>query len=77
MIGLTTDVTRATPLHDPLSHLVFTAHGDDVQFTMVDGEVLMDDGDVKTVDADDVRERVRAVDLDLEEYRERAQDVKP
>jgi cytosine/adenosine deaminase-related metal-dependent hydrolase len=59
IVGITTDLTRATPIHDPLSHLVFAAHGDDVRFTMVDGEVRYDDGHVG-VDADEVRERAQA-----------------
>jgi len=57
VIGITTDRTRATPLHDPLSHLVYAAHGDDVVFTMVDGEVRYDDGEHVGLDADAVRER--------------------
>ncbi|MFB6297023.1 MAG: 5'-deoxyadenosine deaminase [Salinirussus sp.] len=79
VIGLTTDVTRATPLHDVLSHLVYAARAADVQFTMVDGEVLMRDGEVTVVDADAVREEAQqtADDLDMEAARERAQQVKP
>ena len=57
LIGLTTEKTRATPIHDPLSHLVYAAHGDDVVFTMVDGEVRYDDGEHVGMDADAVRER--------------------
>jgi 5-methylthioadenosine/S-adenosylhomocysteine deaminase len=66
IIGLSTDVTRATPLNDVLSHLVFAAHGDDVAFTMVDGEVLYEDGEVMVADAQAIREEARAVDLDLD-----------
>jgi cytosine/adenosine deaminase-related metal-dependent hydrolase len=36
---------------------VYAAHGDDVVFTMVDGEVRYDDGEHVGVDADAVRER--------------------
>ena len=57
VIGLTTDRTRATPVHDPLSHLVYAAHGDDVVFTMVDGEVRYDDGEHVDVDIEAVRSR--------------------
>ncbi|MFC5277657.1 5'-deoxyadenosine deaminase [Halorubrum rubrum] len=57
VIGLTTDRTRATPVHDPLSHLVYAAHGDDVVFTMVDGTVRYDDGEHVGIDAAAVRER--------------------
>ncbi|WP_459883052.1 5'-deoxyadenosine deaminase [Halorubrum gandharaense] len=57
VIGLTTDKTRATPLHDPLSHLVYATHGDDVEFTMVDGDVVYDDGEHVGIDAAAVRAR--------------------
>jgi cytosine/adenosine deaminase-related metal-dependent hydrolase len=58
VIGLSTDTSRATPIHDPISHLVFAAHGDDVELTMVDGEVRYDDGHVG-IDAEAVRERAQ------------------
>ncbi|MFC6835344.1 5'-deoxyadenosine deaminase [Halomarina ordinaria] len=61
VIGLTTDLTRATPLYDPFSHLVFAARGDDVRFTMVDGRVLQDRGEVVVADADAIRARARDV----------------
>ncbi|MFB6189693.1 MAG: 5'-deoxyadenosine deaminase [Halapricum sp.] len=79
IVGLTTDVTRAAPLHDVLSHLVFAARGSDVEFTMVDGEVLMRDGEVTVVDAGEIRQRAQEIadSLDLEAARESARDVKP
>lgn len=77
IVGVRTDVTRATPLHDVLSHLVFAAHGDDVVFTMVDGQVLMEDGEVTVVDADEIRAEANAIDLDLTEARESARTVRP
>ena len=79
VIGLTTDRTRAVPVHDVFSHLAFAAHGDDVQFTMVDGEVLMADGEVRVVDAAAIRRRGREVGLglDLEEERRAARRQKP
>ena len=77
IVGVRTDITRATPLHDVLSHLVFAAHGDDVVFTMVDGEVLMEEGDVTVVDADAIRDQADAIDLDLEDARESARKVRP
>ena len=57
VVGITTEKTRATPLHDPLSHLVYAAHGDDVVFTMVAGEVRYDGGEHVGIDANAVRER--------------------
>ncbi|PSQ45741.1 ethylammeline chlorohydrolase [Halobacteriales archaeon SW_12_67_38] len=61
VVGLSTDLTRATPLHDVFSHLVFAAHGDDVAFTMVDGEVLYEDGELTVADAPAIREEARRV----------------
>jgi len=79
IVGLSTDTTRATPLHDVLSFIVFAARGEDVQFTMVDGNVLMENGDVVVADADSVRESAATVaeSLDLSEARAQAQEQKP
>jgi len=60
IVGLTTDSERATPVHDPVSHLVFAAHGDDVRFTMVDGRVRYEGGEHVGVDAAEIRERAQA-----------------
>jgi cytosine/adenosine deaminase-related metal-dependent hydrolase len=66
IVGLSTDCTRATPLHDVLSHLVFAAHGDDVRFTMVDGTVLQEEGAVTTVDAEAIRRRASEIGLGMD-----------
>jgi 5-methylthioadenosine/S-adenosylhomocysteine deaminase len=41
---------RQTPLYDPISHLVYVTHGDDVQTTIVNGKVLMRDRKMLTLD---------------------------
>jgi 5-methylthioadenosine/S-adenosylhomocysteine deaminase len=41
---------RQTPMYDPVAHLVYSAHGDDVTTTIVDGKVLMRDRKVLTLD---------------------------
>jgi 5-methylthioadenosine/S-adenosylhomocysteine deaminase len=46
-----------TPDHDPVSHLVYAANGGDVRHTVCDGEVLMRDRAVQTLDEAAVRER--------------------
>jgi guanine deaminase len=79
IIGLTTDSTRGTPLYEILSYLVFAARGTDVEFTMVDGEVLMEDGTVTVADADAIRETATAVaeSLDISDARASAREQKP
>ena len=42
---------RQTPLYDPVSHLVYTTRGDDVDTTIVNGTVLMRGRVVRTLDA--------------------------
>jgi cytosine/adenosine deaminase-related metal-dependent hydrolase len=59
VIGLSTDAARAVPVHDPLSALVYATHGDDVTFTMVDGRVLQDGGEIQCCDAAGIRARAR------------------
>ena len=41
---------RQTPLYDPISHLVYASRGDDVETTVVNGQVLMRDRKVRTLD---------------------------
>jgi cytosine/adenosine deaminase-related metal-dependent hydrolase len=79
VIGLDTDRTRAVPMHDVFSYLVFAARGDDVVFTMVDGDVLMDEGTVMSVDADEIRRRGSEIGLglDLEAERRAARSHRP
>jgi 5-methylthioadenosine/S-adenosylhomocysteine deaminase len=42
---------RQTPMYDPISHLVYVLHGDDVRNTVVNGRVLMRDRKVLTLDS--------------------------
>jgi len=61
VVGLRTDASRSVPVHDAHSYLAFAAHGDDVALTMVDGEVLYRDGEVRSVDRAAVHERAREI----------------
>ena len=51
VITVSMGAARQTPVYDPVSHLVYVTHGDDVRTTIVDGKVLMRDRQVKTLDA--------------------------
>ncbi|MBP1921891.1 5-methylthioadenosine/S-adenosylhomocysteine deaminase [Halorubrum alkaliphilum] len=51
------DAPHLTPVHDLVSHLAYAASGHDVRHTVCDGEVLMRDRDVLTLDVEAVRER--------------------
>jgi 5-methylthioadenosine/S-adenosylhomocysteine deaminase len=45
---------RQTPMYDPISHLVYVTRGTDVRATVVNGQVLMRDGAVRTVNEAEV-----------------------
>ena len=77
IIGIDTGNTRASPLHDIFSYLVFAAHGDDVVFSMVDGTILMQNGEVVVADAEAIRRKANAVELDLDAARAEARKVRP
>jgi 5-methylthioadenosine/S-adenosylhomocysteine deaminase len=51
VIAVSMGAARQTPLYDSVSHLVYVTHGDDVRSTIVNGRVLMKDGQVRTLNA--------------------------
>jgi 5-methylthioadenosine/S-adenosylhomocysteine deaminase len=58
---------RQTPMYDPISHLVYVARGSDVQTTIVNGKILMQERKVLTLDeaaiireANEIAVKVRA-----------------
>ena len=50
LITVSVSGARQTPMYDPISHLVYVIHGDDVRNTIVNGRVLMRDRKVLTLD---------------------------
>ena len=55
------DVRRPglTPLYSVYSHLVYAARGSDVATVIVNGRVVVEDGEILTVDEEEVMERAR------------------
>src|SRR5205823_2081406 len=61
LIAVSMDGARQTPMYDPVSHLVYVAHGDDVRTTIVAGRVLMRERRVLTLNEADVLRDARAM----------------
>ena len=61
LITVSMDGARQTPMFDPISHLVYVSRGDDVRTTIVAGQVLMRDRQVRTLDRQDVLRDARAM----------------
>ena len=64
------DTRRAglTPLYNVYSHLVYAARGSDVSTVVVNGRVVVRDGEVTTVDEAEVMERAHT-------FRDRVREV--
>lgn len=60
LIVVRMDAPRQTPMYDPVSHLVYTTRGDDVESTVVNGRVLMRGGRVLTLNESDVLKQANA-----------------
>jgi 5-methylthioadenosine/S-adenosylhomocysteine deaminase len=54
LIVVRMDQPRQTPMYDPISHLVYTTRGDDVETTIVNGRVLMRGGRVLTLNESEI-----------------------
>jgi 5-methylthioadenosine/S-adenosylhomocysteine deaminase len=60
LIVVNASTARHTPMYDPISHLVYVTHGDDVQTTIVNGKVLMRSRKALTLDENAVLSEARA-----------------
>ncbi len=57
LVALRMDNFCVTPMHNPVSALVYSALGDEPELVLVDGHVVMSEGRVRTVDEEEVRAR--------------------
>lgn len=55
------DATHMIPLYDPYSALVYAANARDVRTTIIHGRVVMEDRVITTIDAAEVKRRMRAI----------------
>ncbi len=55
LIGLRKDAPHMLPLHDPLAQLVYAASSADVEFVMIDGNILMEKGELTTLDEEKIK----------------------
>jgi 5-methylthioadenosine/S-adenosylhomocysteine deaminase len=61
LIQVSFDDVHFVPTYDVISHLVYVADEQDVASTVVDGQVLMRDGKILTIDTDRVRREANAL----------------
>jgi 5-methylthioadenosine/S-adenosylhomocysteine deaminase len=61
LIAVGVSEARHTPMYDPVSHLVYVVRGDDVDLSIVNGRVLMQDRRVLSLDEQTVLSEARAL----------------
>jgi len=61
LIAIDRSAPHWTPEYDSLSNLVYSAKSGDVDLVMVAGKVLMDGGEIKTVDEQEVLNKVKEI----------------
>jgi 5-methylthioadenosine/S-adenosylhomocysteine deaminase len=60
LIVVDTHKPHLTPLYDPYSHLVYAARGSDVSHSFINGNLVMQDRRLLTLDADVVMEKAES-----------------
>jgi 5-methylthioadenosine/S-adenosylhomocysteine deaminase len=60
LITVAASGARQTPMYDPISHLVYVIHGDDVQNSVVNGRVLMRNRKVLTLNEPEIIAEARS-----------------
>jgi 5-methylthioadenosine/S-adenosylhomocysteine deaminase len=61
LIIIDTNKPHLTPMYNPVSHLVYAAMGSDVTTSIINGNVVMEDGRIKTMDINAVMDDVNRI----------------
>jgi 5-methylthioadenosine/S-adenosylhomocysteine deaminase len=61
IIVLDTKKPHLTPMYNPASHLVYSARGSDVKTTIINGEVVMEDGRLLSLDLEKTMGDIRKI----------------
>ncbi|WP_257274812.1 amidohydrolase family protein, partial [Endozoicomonas sp. SESOKO4] len=61
LIQLSVDELRSQPVHDIISHLVYTADARDLVTSMVAGQLVFADGEVLTIDKSQLQQKVAQI----------------
>jgi len=65
IIVIDADKPHLTPIYDPYATIVYSARGSDVSTVIVDGKIVMENGEIKTVDENKIMEKAEEASRDL------------
>jgi len=61
IIILNTDSLHLCPINDPIAALAYTAQGSDVDTVIINGQIVMEGRELKTIDEEKVKNKVREI----------------
>jgi len=68
IIVVDTNKPHLTPMYNPYSHLVYSAKGSDVFYSIINGRLVMSERRLLTIDLDDIMEKATAISRDIASY---------
>ena len=68
VIIVDTNKPHLTPMYNPFSHLVYSARGNDVSHSIINGRLVMEDRKLLTLDLKDVMERAKKKSMAVREW---------
>jgi 5-methylthioadenosine/S-adenosylhomocysteine deaminase len=68
IIIVDTNKPHLTPIYNPYSHLVYAARGNDVSHSVINGQLVMRDRGLLTLDLDDLLMRARRKSMRVREW---------
>jgi 5-methylthioadenosine/S-adenosylhomocysteine deaminase len=68
IIILDVDKPHLTPMYNPYSHIVYAARGNDVSHSIINGQPVMEDRKLLTLDIEEIMERAREKAIKVREW---------
>ncbi len=68
IIVIDTNKPHLTPMYNPYSHLVYAARGQDVQHSIINGRLIMENRQLKSIDLEAVMARSKAKAADVKKW---------
>jgi 5-methylthioadenosine/S-adenosylhomocysteine deaminase len=68
IIILDIDKPHLTPMYNPYSHIVYAARGNDVSHSIINGQLVMEDRKLLTLDIEEIMERARKKAIKVKEW---------
>lgn len=65
IIVINTNKPHLVPMYNPYSHLVYSVNGNDVAATVINGKVVMEKGQIFTMDIDKVMDDVKSIAVNI------------